>query len=101
MADKQVTILFNDRDATKFMQHCDVFEPFKVVVKPAIATVCEDYGESHVQALLRECASGRFGVVAVFDETTCYYRDPAVKVVSSGLEWGALDDMLPAAKELV
>jgi hypothetical protein len=93
---KKVTILFKDHFKTAFMQNADVFESFKVLVTSTVATVVDDFGESHVQAILEKTNEDtNYGVVAIFDKEKVYYRDPEVKVVSNGHVWNLLDDMLP------
>jgi hypothetical protein len=92
---KQVTILLSDRTKTNFMQSFDVFERHKVLVGALMqATVVDDFGDSHVSAIQRECESGPCELVAVFDSEKTYYRDPSVKVISDGQRCSLLDDLL-------
>lgn len=96
---KKVNILFSDRFITRFMQHADMFERFKVIVTPLVtATVVDDFGPTHVEAIRKE-AENSYPLVAIYDETTVYYRDKNVKAISTGLEWGLLDDLLEGKHE--
>lgn len=49
----QVQMLFSDSFQTKFLQGTDVFEESKVVIQPVLkAEVVDDFGESHIAAIL-------------------------------------------------
>jgi len=93
---KDVTMLFSDRKLTVFMQHADLFEDCKVILKPAVlASVVDDFGDRHVQAILKQAAEQPdYDLVAIYDRGTVYYRDQKVLAVSSGTEWCTLDDYM-------
>ncbi len=97
---KEVTILMSDKFKTRFMQDADMFEKFKVVLMPPIkATVIDNFGQTNVEAIKRECKDGPYDLVAIYDKETIFYRNPAVKVISDGNQWGLLDDMLPKKRQ--
>lgn len=93
---KQITMIFGNRQLTTFMQHADVFESFKVIMNPPItATVVDDFGDSNVQAILKGCEKEPYFLIAIYDQNKTYFRNPDVKVVSDGTQFGMLDDLLP------
>jgi len=92
---REVKILLSDNFTTRFMQHADMFERFKVAVKPLLkATVVDDFGEKNIEAMQKRMKDAPYTLVAVFDKDTIYYRNPDVKVVSTGTQWCLLDDFL-------
>lgn len=91
---KEVVLLFSDKFLTGFMQNADMFEPFKVVMKePVYASVVDDWGDSHIEAIKRQCADGNYDLIAAVGEEV-YYSNPAVRVVSNGQGWAMLDEYL-------
>jgi hypothetical protein len=97
---KQVVLIFSDKFMTQFMQHADMFEPFKVVVKePVYASVVDDWGNSHIEAIKRQCADGNYDLIAAVGEEV-YYSNPAVRVVSNGQGWAMLEEYLAHLKEV-
>lgn len=88
-----------DRASTLFMQHCDVFESFKIVATPTRMQLTLDGTRSleEVLAKLRShLESGGFRVAAIFcpNISEGAWRDPEVKLVSNGERFCSLDDML-------
>ena len=97
---KKVTMLLSDRFKTRFMQDADVFEGFKVLVMPPVkATVVRHFGKKHIEAILRQCDSQPYDLVAIYDDRKTYYRNPNVKVISDGEKWGLLDDLCPGGSK--
>ena len=93
---KEVYILMYDRFITRFMQDADVFERVKVFKKPLLAaTVKPDFGPENVNKIVNHCQMNKdFGLVAIFDNKTIYYRDENIQVVSEGDVWGTVDDYI-------
>lgn len=91
----QVQMLFSDSFQTKFLQGFDVFEESKVVIRPVLnAEVVDDFGESHIEAILAAVKDQPYSLVAIFDLQRVYYRDPKVKTISNGEQWVPLDQYL-------
>lgn len=77
------------------MQTADVFEEFKVVVKPLVkAQVVDDFGAKHVEAIKASLKNTPYSLIAIFDKDTVHYRNPDIKVISTGIEWCLLDDFM-------
>jgi len=92
---KEVTILFSNRLMTRFMQDADMFEKFKVMICPPVkAKVVPGFGKKNIKAIEKQCQDSEYDLVAVYDENTVYYRNPGVKVVSTGTNWSLLDDYM-------
>jgi hypothetical protein len=93
---KTVKILLSSKRATAFMQGFDMFEKSKVLVQPVLmAKVVDDFGDSHIEAIKKQCDEGNScGLVAIFDLDNIYYRDPDVVSISDGHKWCLLDEIL-------
>lgn len=91
---KQATILISDKKITQFMQAMDVFEEYKVVIAPPlIATVVDDFGQEHVDKLLKglEDCNAPYSLVAVVTDGFHWFN-PSVKIISTGETWCTLMD---------
>ena len=94
----KLRVVFSDRAITRFMQHCDVFERFKVLTKEPM-TVSLAEGVLPTVALIHRMLSAvttnePYGIVAIFDADVVYYRDPEVQACSDGDHWGPLDELI-------
>ena len=95
---RQVALLFSDSKITQFMQHADLFERFKVILKPIVyATVVDDWGQKHIDAIKSKFGED-YKLVAAVGEKSVIYVDPEVKVVSDGQKWCLLEDYLKTVK---
>lgn len=91
---KKIAMVLSDRIATGFMQNCDVFEPFKVLVMPTvIAEVSDSFGHEQLLALRANSIGGPYELVACVTPEMCFV-DPLVKVVSNGNNWCLLTDFV-------
>lgn len=92
----KVKILMSNRMMSRFAQDADLFEKSKVVIQaPVTATVVDDFGDSHIQAIQKKLEGSPYGLVAVFDPGgKVYYRNPDVNVISDGQQWIPLDDYM-------
>lgn len=96
----KVLLLFADRQLTGLMQSFDVFEKSKVVLQPVVeATVVNDFGVTHAAAIKKASEAGGQHLVAVYNDSKVYYRDPGVVSISDGEKWCLLDDLLPTPTE--
>lgn len=86
----KVLLIFSDKLVSRFMQDADIFEPFKVFVKPVVeATVVEGWGPENIEVMRN--FEGNYQLVAVVGENFVW-TDPAVKVVSFGDTFTMLDE---------
>lgn len=93
---KIVYLLFQDKFATRFMQDADVFEKFKVIVKPLVeASVIDDWGQKNIDAIIQKVEGSQFSLVAAFESNgVIHYSDPKVKLISNGKGFGLLSDYI-------
>lgn len=91
---RRINILLAHRQISVFMQHADVFDDGKFIAMPLLeATVVDEWGDGHLQALIKQCENTPYILVAVFGEKV-YYRNPQVQVISDGSNWMTLDNFL-------
>lgn len=94
---KRIVLIFSDKFTTTFMQSGDVFEPFKVLMKPPVmATVADGWGEKEIAAI--KTLDGNYLLIAAVGEEILY-ADPKVRVVSNGKGWVMFDEFLAEVKE--
>lgn len=96
-----IRIIAKDVVKTRFMQAADIFEPFKVVVdlNPLDMTAELKPGETDesvatkIRRAIDSNAEGKYAVIAIH----CggyFWRDPTVKVISTGYQWGLFNSYL-------
>jgi hypothetical protein len=95
MMSKEINILVMDSLTTKFAQAANVFESFKVAIKPLIiATVIPTFGKDNVDKIL-ESWKGDDKIIAIFSkEDGVYWFDESVKVISNGDQFCLLKDYI-------
>jgi hypothetical protein len=95
-----IRIVAKDAVKTRFMQAADVFEPFKVLIDPNPLDMSGELkpGETEetVATKIRKAVDsngGQFSVVAILCGGYSW-RDPSVKVISTGYQWELFDRYL-------
>ncbi len=87
-------IIFSENFTTRFMQAADMFEDFKVLIKPPLeATVVDDFGQNNVDAMLKQLEGSPYSLVAVVTKDF-RWLNPQVKTVSTGTHWCTLENYL-------
>ncbi len=95
----KVMLVFSDQLTTRFMQHADMFEPFKVaVMSPVEAEVVDDWGSKHIEAIQKD--ESKYKLVAAVGKEFLW-KDPDVKVVSFGNGWTLLDEYVTRLRGLL
>lgn len=89
----RISFVFSDKLMTKFMQHANVFEPFKVVVKNTHVILTVDaWGLEQTEAIRDACEATNHGLVACYGIDQIYWIDPKIKVVSTGTNWALVEE---------
>jgi len=86
-----INIITKDEQMTAFMQCCDVFEKFRVVLGHCGKIETESNSTEIIDKLLKEKSSD---IIAIFDETGYGWIDDNVKVVSNGKKWMLFSDLI-------
>lgn len=93
---KTINALFEDRAKTRFLRACDVFEPSKAVVRHVVLDVVDDFGQCHVEQMIKATEGQPYGVIALFDGERVYFRDSSIQSISDGAKFVSLDAYLEA-----
>ena len=86
-----INIITKDEKITAFMQCCDVFEKFKVVLGPHVQIETESSSTEIIDKLVKSKSSD---VIAIVDDTGYGWIDDTVQVVSNGKNWMSLSDLI-------
>jgi len=86
-----INIITKDEQMTAFMQCCDVFEKFRVVLGPHVQIETESNSTEIIDKLVKSKSSD---IIAIFDDTGYGWIDDNVKVVSNGIKWMLFSDMI-------
>lgn len=93
----KVTFVFKNNLLTKFMQHADVFENFKVIFGGVIQAEIEPWNKEVLERIIKLNEGEPYGLIAAYghnDVNTYEWFDPTVKVVSNGKEWKTFEDFI-------
>ena len=90
-----INIITKDEQMTAFMQCCDVFEKFRVVLGHCGKIETESNSTEIIDKLLKEKSSD---IIAIFDETGYGWIDDNVKVISDGKKWMLFSDFIKKIK---
>lgn len=87
----KIVMVFSERLLTKFMQTSGVFEEFKFLESNVVAaTVIDDFGQEHIDKIVARCVDQPYQLLCVVGEKIKWH-DPAVKAISTGESWAAVD----------
>ena len=86
-----IHIITKDEQMTAFMQCCDVFEKFKVILGPIGTLEVESNSTEIIDKLVKSKSSD---IIAIFDDAGYGWIDDTVKSVSNGTNWMLFSDMI-------
>jgi hypothetical protein len=87
-------ILFADKKLTQFMQAFDLFDESKVIVKGVIYVEFPKINKEIIDKLIANGNNEEYELIAIYDEKKSYYKNPKIKVISSGYNFYILDEYI-------
>jgi len=86
-----IHIITKDEQMTAFMQCCDVFEKFKVILGPIGTLEVESNSKETIDKFVKAKSSD---IIAIFDDAGYGWIDDTVKAVSNGIKWMLFSDVI-------